>query len=341
MLNVGIIGLGNMGKLHLLNALRVEGVKVVAVADKSEANRKYAEKYRVKTYEDYTTLIDQEKLDAVVISLPNYLKKDGVFYAAENNLDILLDKPLARNLSEAQEIVQKTKKENVRLMIGVNYRYYPSVQKLKNSLDEGRIGDPIIATAELILNGPFSYGVVPVPVPEWWLSKEKAGGGALLDLGYHLIDILIWMFGDLEVAYSDIRHTLNLPVEDAGTLILKSKNHNLTCVMNTGWFSRSIFPNLNFRVNVHGTAGYDSTALYCPRDLRVNAAKEALRNVMRRFLLKKPLYLTYTYYFSSFYTMLNLFFDALKQGTELPISLEKELEVARIIDTVYSQHRLN
>lgn len=329
-----------MGKLHFLNALHIDGVKVVAAADKSEVNRKYVEKFRVKTYDDYTVLIDQEKLDAVVISLPNYLKKDGVFYAAENKLDILLDKPMARNLLEAEEIVQKVKKENVRLMVGVNYRYYPSVQKLKNSLDEGRIGNPIIATAELILNGPFSYGVVPVPVPEWYLSKEKAGGGALLDLGYHLIDILTWMFGDLEVAYSSLRHTLNLPVEDAGTIILKSKNHDLTCVVNAGWFSRSIFPDLNFRVNIHGTAGYDSTDRYRPRDLRVNAAKEGVRNIIRRVLLKKPLYLTYTYYFSSFYTMLNLFFDALKHGTELPISVEKELDVIRIIDAAYSQNRV-
>ena len=82
MLNIGIIGLGNMGKLHLLNALRIDGVKVVAAADKSENNRKSVEKFRVKTYDDYTKLIDAEELDAVIVSLPNFLKKDCVFYAA-------------------------------------------------------------------------------------------------------------------------------------------------------------------------------------------------------------------------------------------------------------------
>jgi myo-inositol 2-dehydrogenase / D-chiro-inositol 1-dehydrogenase len=340
MIKIGVIGLGNMGKLHLLNALHMDDVAVVAAADKMQSNRKSVEKYHVRTYEDYNQLLDAEELDAVVISLPNFLKKDAVFRAAEKKVDIFLEKPLARNFSEAEEIIQKAEKEHVRLMVGVNYRYYPSVQKLKTSLDEGRFGDPVIATAELILNGPFSYGVVPVPVPEWWLSKESAGGGALLDLGYHLIDILTWMFGDLELAYSTLSHTLHLPVEDAVSIVLKSRTHDLTCVMNTGWFSRSIFPNLNFRVNVHGMAGFGSTELYRPGNLRVNAAKEAVRNILRSAVRKKPLYLSYTYYYSSYFTILNLFFDAIKKGEDLPVSLEKELSVIKIIDQVYHQNRV-
>ena len=89
------------------------------------------------------------------------------------------------------------------MMVGVNYRYFPCVQKLKNKDDSGEIGDPLIATSELVLNGPISHAVVPVPVPEWWLSKDLAGGGALLDLGYHLIDLLSWLLGDFDVAYSN------------------------------------------------------------------------------------------------------------------------------------------
>jgi myo-inositol 2-dehydrogenase/D-chiro-inositol 1-dehydrogenase len=338
LLRVGVIGLGNMGKLHLMNALHIDGVDVVAAADKVERNRKSVEKYRVKTYDDYTKMIDSEKLDAVIISLPNFLKKDGVDYAAEKKLDIFMDKPMARTLAEAQGIVHKVEKENVRLMVGVNYRYFPCVQKLRNTLDEGKIGDPVIATADLILNGPLSHGIVPVPVPDWWLSKESAGGGALIDLGYHLVDLLTWMFGDMEVAYSSLRHTLHLPVEDAGTVALLSKSKELTCIVNVGWFSRSIFPDFNFRVNVHGTAGYDSTDRYRPRDLRINAVKEGMKNISRRILQKKPQYLTYTYYYSSFYKILDLFCNALKNDAEMPFDLTQELDVIRIIDTVYKRN---
>jgi predicted dehydrogenase len=338
LLRVGIVGLGKMGQLHLMNALRMTGVTVVGAADKNERNRKYAEMLHVKTYDDYGKLIDGEILDAVVISLPNFLKREGVFYAAEKGLNIFLDKPLSRNLAEGLEIVQKVQKERVKLMVGANYRYFDCVQKLKGVLDDGRVGDVVIATSDLILNGPFSHPVVPTPVPDWWLSKEKAGGGALLDLGYHLIDILIWMFGDLHMTYSALGYKLNLPIEDFATVILTSKHTYVTCVLNVGWFSRSIFPEFNFRINIHGTAGYDSTERYTPKDMRLHAVKEGTQNFFRKLLKRRVHYLSYTYFYSSFYRVLELFFETIKRGVELPISLERQLEIMRIIDSVYSEH---
>jgi predicted dehydrogenase len=329
-----------MGQLHLLNAMRVNGVKVVAGADKSEKNRCYAERFHVKTYNNYTRLIDAEKLDAVIISLPNFLKKEGVFYAAENGLSIFLDKPISRTLAEAQEIVSKVDKENVRMFVGVNYRYFPCVQKLKKKLDNGEIGDPQIAMSELILNGPISHAVVPVPVPEWWLSKELAGGGALLDLGYHLIDLLSWLMGDFNVTYSNLDHKMHLPVEDAGTLVLRSKSNDYTGIVNVGWFSKSIFPDFNFRVNMHGTVGFDSTDHYIPNDPRVNAVKEGMLNLMRKVAMRRLSYLSYTYYYSSFYTIMDMFFDALKHGSDFPISLDEQLKVMRIIDSAYKLNKM-
>jgi myo-inositol 2-dehydrogenase/D-chiro-inositol 1-dehydrogenase len=341
LLRIAVIGLGNMGKLHLLNALRMKRINVVACADKSERNRNWVTKYHVRAYDDYVKLIDSEELDAVVISLPNFLKKEAVAYAAEHKLAIFLEKPLSRNFAEGQEIVQKVRKENVTLMVGANYRYYDCVQRLKNSLDDGRIGNIAIATSELILNGPLSYGLVPKPVPEWWFDREKSGGGALLDLGYHLIDILFWMFGDLEVKYSNLEYKLNLPVEDTCTVVLKSKNKSTNCVVNVGWFSKSIFPDFNFRINLHGTAGYDSTERYAPRDLRVHAVKQGTLNLLRKMLRKQIPYLSYTYYYWSYYRILDLFFEGLNQQNQLPISLEQELNVMQAIDYVYKQNGVN
>lgn len=339
-MKVGIIGLGHMGQLHMLNAMRVDGVHVVAAADKSEKSRKYAERHHVKTYDDYCKLIDSEELDAVIVSLPNFLKKDGVFYAAEKGLDIFLDKPISRNLSEAEEIVRKVQKENVRMMPGVNYRYFPCMQKLKHKLDSGEIGEPVIATSELVMNGPISHALVPVPIPEWWLSKDLAGGGALLDLGYHLIDSLCWLMGDFDVSYSNLGHKMHLPVEDSGTIILKSKANNATAVVNVGWFSKSIFPDFNFRINMHGTVGFDSTDCYVPSDPIKYAVKEGVYNIARRMVRKKRSYLSYTYYYASFYTIMEKFFDALRTGEEFPVSLEKQLDVIRIIDSAYRQNEV-
>jgi len=332
---VGMVGLGHMGQLHMLNAMRVDGVKVVAAADKEKKNRTYAERFHVKAYDDYKKLIDSEELDAVIVSLPNFLKKEGVFYASERGLDIFLDKPFSRGFAEAEAIMQNAQHNGTRLMVGVNYRYFPCVQKLKTKLDSGELGDTVIATSELVLNGPISHGAVPHPVPEWWLNKDLAGGGALLDLGYHLVDLLTWMLGDFEVSYSNLGHKLNLPVEDAGTVVLQSKTCDLSCIVNVGWFSKSIFPDFNFRLNLHGTVGFDSTERYIPSDAKMNAFKEGVKNIARRMAFQKPTYLSYTYYYESFYTIMNLFFDSLKKGSEFPVSLSQQLDVIRIIESAY------
>ena len=333
---VGMVGLGHMGQLHMLNAMRVDGVKVVAAADKDKKSRAFAERYNIKTYDDYTKLIDKEELDAVIVSLPNFLKKDGVFYAAERGLDIFLDKPVSRGLGEAQAIIQKTQRNGTRLMVGVNYRYFPCVQKLKTKLDSGQLGDTVIATSELVLNGPISHGAVPMPVPEWWLNKDLAGGGAMLDLGYHLVDLLTWMLGDFEVSYSNLGHKMNLPVEDAGTVVLRSKACDLSCIVNVGWFSKSIFPDFNFRLNLHGTVGFDSTDRYTPSDaFRTYAFKEGVKNIARRIAMRKPTYLSYTYYYQSFYTIMKVFFDSLRDGSDFPVELNQQLDVIRIIESAY------
>lgn len=337
MLRVGVAGLGRMGKLHFLNALRNRDANVVAIADTSRSKRKAAEKYNVKIYDDYKKLIRAEDLDAVIISLPNFLKKESVACAAEKGLAIFVDKPLARNFGEAEEIVRTVRMKNVLLMVGVNYRYFDSVQKIKNIVEEGRVGDVVIATSELIMDGPFSHSLVPTPVPEWWFNKEKAGGGALLDLGYHLIDLFNWMFGDLAVEFSLLGHRYGMSIEDSATVALKSLKTGTRCVLNIGWFSKMIFPNFNFRINLHGTVGYVSTDRFAPRNLYLHAAREGAKNLLRRVTGKKLNYLSYTYYYASFAKILDQFFESVKNGSEMPVTLQEQLSVIKTLDRAYQQ----
>lgn len=338
MIRVGVLGLGKMGKLHFMNALHVKDVRVVAAADKSRKNLKIAKTYRVDAYDDYRKLIDSENLDAVIISLPNFLKEESVAYASEKNLDIFIDKPLARNLTEARNIVQRVRAKGVRLMVGVNYRYIDSVQKLKGMLDEGRIGDIVIATSELIMDGPFSHPLVPKPVPEWWFDRDRSGGGALLDLGYHLIDIFQWMFGDLDTLYSTLQYRFNLSLEDSATVILRSRRSSTRVVINLGWFSKMVFPDFNFRINLHGTVGYACTDQFAPKNLYLHAMKEGASNFLRKIVGKEIQRLSYTYYYSSFAKILELFFESIKNDTAFPVSLEDQLKVIGTIEDIYRQN---
>jgi predicted dehydrogenase len=143
------------------------------------------------------------------------------------------------------------------------------------------------------------------------------------------------MLGDFDVSFSKLGHKLNLPVEDAGTIVLHSKDCDLDCVVNVGWFSKSIFPDVNFRLNLHGTVGFDSPDRYIPADAKMNAVKEGVKNIARRIAFQKPTYLSYTYYYESFYTIMKLFFDSLKNGSEFPVSLPQQLDVIRIIESAY------
>ena len=341
MLRVGVAGLGRMGKLHFLNALHNDDVNVVAIADARRSNQKAAEKYNVKIYDDYKKLIESEDLDAIIISLPNFLKKESVVYAAEKDLAIFIDKPLARNFGEAEEIVKIAEMKNVPLMVGVNYRYFDSVQKVRSIVDEGGVGDIVIATSELIMDGPFSHSFVPRPIPEWWLDKEKAGGGALMDLGYHLIDMFNWMFGNMEIEFSTLGYRFGLPIEDSATLVLRSPKTNTRCIINVGWFSKMVFPNFNFRINLHGTVGYVSTDHFAPKNLYFHAVKEGVFNLFRKILGRKIHCLSYTYYYASFAKILNQFFEIIKNDAELPVSLEEQLAVIKTIERIYKQNEVS
>lgn len=326
-----------MGKLHFLNALHMKDVEVKAAADKSHVNQQFGKRYNVKVYDNYKELIEHEDLDAVVVSLPNFLKKESIFFASEKGLDIFVDKPLATNFNEAYGIVQKVRKEKVKLMVGVNYRYFDSVKRIRSIFNEGRIGDVVIASSELIMDGPFAHSLVPKPISEWWLDKEKAGGGVLLDLGYHLIDLFTWMFGDMKISFSTLGYRYGLPVEDSATVILNSVKTRATCTVNVGWFSKMVFPNFNFRVNLHGTVGYVSTDQFAPRNLYFHAMKEGTLNLFRKLAGRKMHYLSYTYYYSSFFDVLNHFVESIRKN-EQPASLEEQLAVVKTIDSVYRQN---
>ena len=337
-LKVGVAGIGHMGFLHLLSCLKMPHIKVKGVADKSARNRKHLSQYKIRAYKDYRDLIDNEDLDCLIISLPNFLKKECVDYASEKNIDIFLDKPLSRNYVEAKQIADKIRRKGTRLMVGSNYRYHPSVRKIRGLWEDGRIGDVHLANFELIMNGPFSHPLTPRPIADWYLDPLMAGGGALLDLGYHLIDLNVWFFGKCDILFSHLQNILHLPVEDASTVVLRSKDSGVVSVLNSGWFSKMIFPEFNFRVNLHGTAGFLSTDHFSPRFMRLHAVKEAFKNTVKKCIGKEIDYLSYTYYYSSFFQVLQDFFNAIKTGIPFPIPLDEELEVMRIVNEIYSKH---
>ena len=240
-INLGIVGLGFIGKIHLKNCLKIKSVKVTAVADVSKKALKFAQELGVKQlFTDYHKLLDQPNINAVVVSLPTHLHASCAIEAAEKGKHIFLEKPLARNPKEGEKIVSAARKNDVKLMVGYPFRFHPNFENLKKKIESGALGEIQVAHAVNIGAGPFFHRaekVIPRPVPEWWFNKELSGGGALLDLGSHMINLTRWYFGEIKNIKAYLGYRFNFDFEDHATCIAKFDS-GTTAIINVGWFSQ-------------------------------------------------------------------------------------------------------
>jgi myo-inositol 2-dehydrogenase/D-chiro-inositol 1-dehydrogenase len=338
MIKIGVIGLGKMGRLHAKNCRFIEGVKVVAASDSSKKKLEMVDNIGIKyLYKDYADLLKSADIDAVIITLPNFLHSESICAAAEVGKDIFVEKPLANSVVECKTIANVVKKEGVKLMVGHNYRFFNSVEKCKREFENGLVGDVELATFDLILNGPFAPSLEPTPIPEWYFTKESIGMGCL-DSGYHLIDLFQWLFGEADVLYAHLGYRYHLPYEDSAIVVLHSKKGSTKGALNVGWFSKAIFPQFDFHMLLHGTAGFISTDNYAPRNLYLHAAKEGTKNVLRKLVGRKIHPLTYTYYYASYVKELQHFFDCIKNNSEPSVTIENAQKNVEIIEQIYQKY---
>jgi len=337
LLKVGIIGLGHMGLLHFRNTRFIENIKVIAVADKSKKGLLEAKKRGVSNlYTDYKKLLKLADLDAVIICLPNFLHEESIILAAEKGLHVFVEKPLAINVSQCENIKRSVQKNGINLAVGHNYRYFSHVQKLKAEANNGTIGEVEIATMEHFVNGPFAHPREPVPINEWWLNAKLSGGGVLLDQGYHLLDLFRWFFPDPEVIFAHLGYRYGLDVEDSATVVLRSKSDSTVGIVTVGWFQKMVFPQFNFRINLHGTTRYLSTDHFAPKNLYFHAAKEGIKNVLLKMFRRKIDPLSYTYYYSSYFHELYDFFESVISDSKPQVTVDDALEVIRLIQDAYN-----
>jgi len=336
LIKLGLVGLGKMGLLHLRNARFMESVKVTAVADPSNDRLEVARSLGVgNVFTSYREVLKTD-IDAVILTLPNYMHDEVLIEAAEAGKHIFVEKPLAITSKDCEVVIDAVGKNGVLATVGHNYRYLDCVRKIREIKDRGEIGDVEIATEELIINGPFAPSLRPSPVPDWYFDKEKIGMGCM-DSGYHLIDLFIHLFGEANVLYAFLGNRFHLPYEDHAIVVLKSKRCSAKGVINVGWFSKTVFPKFNFRIILHGTTGHLSTEQFMPRNMYTYVAKEAVKNFFRHAIGKKITPLTYTYYYASLFEELKTFIDCVRKGIAPPVTLHDALRTVKIIEEIYSK----
>ncbi|HYE05872.1 MAG TPA: Gfo/Idh/MocA family oxidoreductase [Planctomycetota bacterium] len=189
-LRVGVIGLG-MGISHIQGYKKHAGAAVVAVADLDQGRRDRAQKeYGVTTtYADALEMLARERLDVVSIATPNALHEPLTLAAFTHGCHVLCEKPMAMDVRQGARMVAAAKKARRRLMINFSFRFRPQSFALKRIVDDGRLGHVYSArTCWLRRSGMPGFG-------GWFGQKKLAGGGPLIDLGVHRIDLALWLMG--------------------------------------------------------------------------------------------------------------------------------------------------
>jgi predicted dehydrogenase len=254
-IRLGLIGLGYIGKIHLRHSLKLTNASLVAVSDLSKKALNIARNSGAKkTFTNYEQLLKDPDIDAVIIALPTHLHLQCTIQTAEAKKHIFLEKPIARNLEEAKEIVAVAQKNSVKLMMGYPLRFNKSFRELKTKMESGTLGDVEIAYATYLSSGPFFHRAeshTPLPVPEWWFNRELTGGGALVDQGCHIINLLRWYFGEITDIKSHLGHRFNLDLEDSAICFTKFES-GTTAVITVGWF----FQGYQLKIEFFGTVDH-------------------------------------------------------------------------------------
>ncbi|MBQ7108739.1 MAG: Gfo/Idh/MocA family oxidoreductase [Clostridia bacterium] len=192
-LKVAVIGNGGIAKsCHLPGWANIENAEVVAVCDViKERAEAAAEKYNIsQAYTDYKDVLAIDGLDAIDICTPNYYHSIIACEALEKGIHVFCEKPDAVSVEEAEKMKAAAEKSGKVLMVMRNNRYWLTSEFLKKYIEEGKMGE--IYTARC---GWRRRRGIPGR-GGWFTTKELSGGGPLIDLGVHMIDLAMWLMGN-------------------------------------------------------------------------------------------------------------------------------------------------
>ncbi len=225
MLNFAIIGCGRIAKKHteVLGSNSIKGAQLVAVCDINIQKAKYyGEKYSVPYYSEYHKMMAdiKNKIDVVSILTPSGYHVRDCVELAQYGKHIVVEKPMALTLDDADEMIKACDKNNCRLFVVKQNRFNLPVIKLREALDNGRFGKLVLGTVRVRWCRPQHYYD-----QDEWRGTWALDGGVLTNQASHHIDLLEWMLGDVESVFAKSTTALvNIEVEDTAVVTLKFKN---------------------------------------------------------------------------------------------------------------------
>jgi predicted dehydrogenase len=242
-IRIGMIGFGQMGRIHSYAyrsiPLYYDGnpckITLKCVCDTKESlAKKGVEQAGFESYTtDYRELVTRKDIDVVNICTPNKMHKEEVIAALNNGKHVYCEKPLAFNEAEAKEIVVVAEQSGLKHQITAEYRFIPAIMKAKELINADFVGRVFHFRGFYLHSGYID----PKRPREWRLLKELIGGGVLIDLGPHILDIMHYLVGDVDEVSAtmetffkerplpdDPKKMGKVEVEDAITVVLRFKN---------------------------------------------------------------------------------------------------------------------
>lgn len=251
---VGVIGLG-LGQAHLAGYLDNEQVEVIGLADlDTEKLDRSASKYGIRhAFSSHHELLALGP-DLVSVCLPNFLHAPVTIDALNAGVNVLCEKPMALNSAQARDMVAAACHNNRYLMIALNNRFCTEAQILKKLVEQGLLGDIYYTKT-----GWLRRSGIPGP-GTWFTQKSQAGGGPLIDLGVHMIDLTRWLIGNprplsvVGTTYSRLSDKIDglFDVEDLATALIRFEG-DITLIAETSWASH--IPAEGKYVKLMGTRG--------------------------------------------------------------------------------------
>jgi predicted dehydrogenase len=190
MVRVGIVGLGKMGLSHLSMIRAHPEVEVVGICDTSTYILDILNKYtRVPAFADYKTMLQEAKLDAIIIATPSRLHPVLVREALAHGVHVFCEKPFCLTPADSQELTNLAESKGLVNQVGYHYRFVAAFAEMKRVLDSGAIGTVSHVLAE-------AYGPVVLKSKGMsWRTQKEEGGGCLYDYAAHPVNLLNWFFG--------------------------------------------------------------------------------------------------------------------------------------------------
>lgn len=216
-----VVGIGNIGSRHLAVIDAEPRARLVDICDiKPDVCEKFSGLYNVQTHTEYSEMLRKTSADVINICTPHGLHAPMAIEAANARKDILVEKPMALTLEDTYRMDEAAKKNGVRLMVVWQNRHNVPIKLAKKALEDKALGQIYMVHCAVLWNRPQSYYE-----RSSWLGRKALEGGPLYTQCSHFIDLLIFMFGDIQRVNS-IGETKShsIEVEDCGVAMIKFKS---------------------------------------------------------------------------------------------------------------------